>query len=274
MDWAFVEGCRLVSQAHLSAGSNGTDVVDAVNSKPATPTQLIASTAFDAVGIAIQIVGGTTAQTLLLDIMAGAGSAEYVIIPDLLASVATGTEWGASYFFPIFVAKGTRLSARAAASASITCRINVHLLEGSFGGTPYSRVTAYGVVLGSSRGTIIDPGGTANTKPALPATQLVASTAEPIRLLSIGVGNAGLYVRTPAADALFDLYAGAGSSEYALIDNVYINYGTSRDDWSPKVPISNVPVYVPKGTRLSARAQCSSIDASERAFDMIVYGVS
>ena len=274
MDWPFIEGARLVSQAHLAASSQGTSIANSLNAKPGTPTQLVASTAFDAVGVAIQITGQTTVTSALVDIMAGAGAAEYVLIPDLLSSVATGAEAAVSYFFPIFVAKGTRLSARAAMSTAGTIRINVHLLQGSFGASPFSQVTAYGAVVGSSRGTDIDPGGTANTKPALPATQIVASTSQPIRLMTVACGDGPIFVRTPAADGLLDIYAGAGSSEYALVDNLAISYGTSKDQWGPIVAVPNVPVYVPVGRRLSARMQCSSIDASERVTDVIVYGVS
>lgn len=272
-DWPFVEGARLVSVAHV-ATSEGTDVIDALNSKPATPTQLIAATAFDACGVLVTVTGGTTLTTQLVDIMAGGVGAEFVLIPDLLASAATGTSMGASYFFPIFVAKGTRLSARASASTVGTCRINVHLLQGSYGATSFSKVTAYGAVLASSMGTVIDPGAVANTRPALPATQLVAATSDPIRLLTIAVGNAGTYVRTPAGGSLLDLYAGAGSGEYAVVDNIFVNFDTSKDNWAPVVPVSNVPVYIPKGTRLSARAASNATAAGVRQLDMIVYGVS
>jgi len=274
VDWAFMEGCRLVSQAHVAASSQGTSIANSLNAKPGTPTQLVASTAFDAVGIAIQVTEQTTATSALLDIMAGASTAESVLIPDMLSSVATGAEAGVAYFFPIFIAQGTRLSARAAMSTAGTIRINAHLLQGSFGASPFSRVTAYGADVSTSKGTTIDPGATANTKPALPATQLVASTGQPIRLMTVACGDNGIFVRTPAANGLLDIYAGAGSSEYALADNIAISFGTSKDQWVPKVPIGNVPIYVPVGTRLSARMQCSGTDATERATDVVVYGVS
>lgn len=274
MDWPFAEGARAVSQFHVAASSQGNTVATAVNSKPTTPTEIVASTAFDACGILVNIGSELTASTGLVDIMAGSSTNEYVIVPDLLCSVATGGEAGYTYFFPIFIPKGTRLSGRASISATGNIRINVHLLQGSFGSAQFSKVTAYGANVSTSNGTTIDPGATANTKPALPATQIVASTADPVRLLTLACGNNGIYVRTPAANLLLDLMLGASSSEYNLIDNIYLVFGTSMDAWFPRVPVVNVPLYVPKGSRLSARAQCSGTDATERATDIIVYGVS
>lgn len=276
-DWPFIEGTRLVSQAHAAGTSAGTTLAAGAigtNAKGATPTQLVASTAFDACGIVVTFGVQTTSSAALVDIMAGAGSAESVLLPDLITSVATGAESEYSYFFPIFIAKGTRLSARAAATAAITLRLNVYLLQGSFGVSPFSQVTAYGAVVGSSRGTDIDPGAVAHTKPALPATQLVAATTAPIRLMTVAVGQAGDFARVAAADALFDINRGASSAEYPVLDNILIHAGTSKDSFGPGVPVSNVPVYVPVGERLSARGQCSNTTAGDRAWDVIVYGVS
>lgn len=59
-----------------------------------------------------------------------------------------------------------------------------------------------------------------------------------------------------------------------MVDNLYISFGTSKDQWAPLVPVPNVPVYVPVGSRLSARAQCSVATVGDRVFDTIVYGVS
>ena len=62
-------------------------------------------------------------------------------------------------------------------------------------------------------------------------------------------------------------------SEYPLIENIGISFGTSKDAWRPGIPISNVPVWVPPGTRLSSRGQCSVNTAGDRLWDVIAYGV-
>ena len=276
MDWPFVQGARLVAVA-ATGSSTGTDLVDAQNSKPATPTQIIASTANDACGIVVTMTNMPTATSCLVDIMIGGAGAEYVLLPDLMFTVATGAECGDSYFFPIFVPKGSRLSGRVSSTAASGSYIaHVHLLEGApgFGFAPFSKVTAYGVTAASSRGTNIDPGASANTKPALPATQLVASTADPIYLMTVAIGQAGDFARTPAAQAWCDIDVGAGSSEFPVIQNIGISFGTSKDAWRPGIPVQNVPVWVPPGSRLSSHGQCSVTTAGDRLWDVVVYGVS
>lgn len=277
MDWPFAEGARLVSQtANLSTSTSSVSLTGTVGAKPATPTEMVASTPWNASGILVHFVTQSTTASVLVDIMAGSSSNEYVLVPDLLsAAITTQNKLGHSYFFPIFVPAGTRLSGRAAVSAACNVVVNISLLQGSFGGSSFTSVTAYGVDVANARGTVLDAGGTPNTKPALPATQITATTSAPIRLMTAAIGAAGDFDRLGTdRRALVDIYAGAASSEYALIDGMPLSTDTTREMWVPVTPVSGLPVYVPKGSRLSARMQATTFDAGDRTCDIIVYGVS
>lgn len=86
--------------------------------------QLIASTDEDVYGITIQVdgvSGAATDSSYLLDIGIGASGSEVDLIQDLdcwgAATGATTTRGAKSWFFPVFIPKGTRIAARSQARA-------------------------------------------------------------------------------------------------------------------------------------------------------------
>lgn len=272
-DWGYTEGAQLISQTANTAASTGhVTLTGGVGSKGSV-TQLVASTPWDAVGIVVALVDTSATATVLVDVMAGSSSNEYVIVPDLLRSGAAAVaKGGARYFFPIFIAAGTRLSGRAAVSATCNVDVSVSLLRGNTVGA-FGKVTAYGADVANARGTIVDAGGSAHTKGTV--SELASSSAESTRLLTVSVGYGGDTAKAaPTNRLLLDILAGSAGNEYALVGNEPLTTNSSLGTYVPGTPVVNMPVYIPKGTRISARTQSTSTDAGDRLCDVIVYGVS
>jgi hypothetical protein len=145
----------------------GTTVTSgAAYTKGAAFTQLIASTTYESYGFWINI-GGTGASATrtdtVMDIAIGAASSEQIIVPNLLCGWrnAFGTN-PMSLFIPIYIPKGSRVSARTAcATASKAVQKQIILMGGCSGiyGSTYTGCDAYGVTY--TAGTVA--GGTSHT---------------------------------------------------------------------------------------------------------------
>jgi hypothetical protein len=160
-------------------------------------SQLVASTTYEAFGISILLAGLQTAASTntrcLVDIGIGAAASEVVLIPDLMcgnvAQEAAASGMGAMYHFPLYIPAGSRLAARSQALVvSDTCTVALWLHEWPLGAPEWvgSRVTAYGANTATSSGVNHSPGNSAYAA----ATQIVASTTNPIRAMQIGYGLA------------------------------------------------------------------------------------
>lgn len=273
-DFPMLGGQRTENAGAVASASRGT-VVTAGGSAhtKGSYSELIASIAFPAKGILVMLQELSAGNDYLIDIAIGAASSEVVICPNLIGGAGTGSiSYGAIYYFPIAIPDGTRISARCqATNASVSARVSCILFgKGFMPSEPLSLVEAHGAAVADSGGVSIDPGGTANTKGSY--TEIVASTTYPIKALIIGVGNQANNVRS-SQSWLVDIAIGAAGSEQVVIPNYAINCSTSPDTVLPQTsPL--LPVDIPAGTRLSARAQSDGIDATDRLFDLILYGVS
>src|SRR3990172_6877060 len=275
MDWSLIEAQRFVTVGAVTAGSTGTDLTaTATPDTKGSYVEVAASTAFDAHGLLIQLNNASTgASDYLIDVAVGAGGSETIIAANLYVGSGDSpvSADGYGYLLPISIPAGTRLSARCQShAASGVIRITIVLMGEGFITPPgLGRVTTYGANTADSGGTQVDPGGTAHTLGAY--SEIVASTTNPIRQLTITIGNMDNDVRTTAV-WLLNLAIGAGGSEVVFIENLMLNCSSSVDLVQPQI-FSPIGVNFPAGTRLAARAQCSIIDATDRLFDVILYGV-
>lgn len=240
-------------------------------------TQLIASTSFDYDSIMIQTgVHDSAAGLGLLDIAIGAGGAEKVIVADLPFSSLTTRYTTGSLWLPLHVPKGSRMSARVHRSSAASKTIRVALLgcQGtSHGLPPFHRCTTYGTVLGSSRGSAIDPGAVANTL----GTRVVldAATAFRIRCLIVYCGGRSATGGSNTTDngALLTLDVGAAAAEVAIIPNGLTFAMDGSDDlWHPH---SHGPflVDIPSGSRLSTQAQSDFTTVNARELNISLLGL-
>jgi hypothetical protein len=272
-DWPLWGAQRYESAGAVAASSIGTTVGIGATNVKGSWVQLIASTSFEVTGIIVHptMAGGST--DVLIDIGIGAAAAEVVVIENLYTgTAAAATSQGAWYYVPICIPMGTRIAARAqGVAASTSPRVNLTLIGQGFDPSqPLGICTTYGAATADSGGTSVDPGGTLNTKGAW--SQITASTTYGISALLIAFPNQVNTTRT-GCTWLVDIGIGAASSEIVLIPDLLLYASTAVDVVIPQ-SFGPIPCSIPAGTRLAVRAQCSIIDATDRLFDAIIYGVS
>lgn len=210
----------------------------------------------------------------LFDVGIGAEGAEVTIINNLLVSAQiAANQLMCITYVPLSVPAGVRIAARVqcTTAAAHYASLGVMPIVGGFSSpSPFTRVTTYGANTADSGGTSIDPGGTAHTKGAW--IQLTASTSFAHRGFFLAFGNQSNAARV-ASYWFVDIAVGAEGVEAALIPNIPLGCEGGAYVVTPKfTPF--IPVDIPIGTRLSARAQCGINDATDRLFDLIIYGLS
>ncbi len=251
-----------------TAASNGTTLTSGTANNKGTFVQLIASTAFASMGFLIQTGFGTGAVDQMFDIATGAG--DNVIVSNLVFCGNNGI--GQNLYIPIPIPAGTRMSAsNQSTGAASTMELSVVLVaQGLTGFAGLGRCTTYGAVTASTTGVAMDPGAVANTKTAGAFTEITSSTTNAIKYLIVGIGNKTNFVRSNF-EWLTDIGIGASGSETVLVPNLYMAGTTATDVIMPRY--FALPCNVPAGTRLSAKSQCSGTDATDRLFDIVLYGV-
>jgi len=239
--------------------------------------QLIASTAQDCYWIDVYGCNTTTSATNargLLDIGIGANPNEVVLIPDLLmgsigSAQTTGGPWR-EYHFPLYIAAGTRISARfQSAIASKACGTTVVIRGGpERSGDLWSgsQVTAYGITAAASSGVSVTPGVSGAFGSY---TQIVAATTSQHQCLVVGAQSGS---STAMAVQTYVAAVGVGAATEAEIANQIIAFG----DASERVfgPVGETLIWRPiaSGERLAIKLAQSSTTA--QAIDWALYGVS
>ena len=257
-----------------TATSFGTTVTGGSANTKGSWVELDASTSITCEGIWVHVNRNNSSNYQnLIDIGTGASSSEVVLIPDLMMSVGDSSSGGVSYFFPISIASGTRISARLQGnSGSRNVRVSCTLVsDAGLDITPFTNVDTLGAVSsGASEGTVVDPGATINTKGSY--VEIDASTAQNYKGIVIAIGqngNTGL----ATASFLFDVAIGAASSEVNFIENMMFNVSLTSDYGSGRV-IGPLACDIPASSRLSMRVQSSTSDATDRLQDFIIYGLN
>lgn len=257
-----------------TASSRGTTITPSATAHTkGSWTQLVASSTANARGILVVLSGISTSSTedYLVDIGTGAAASETAVISNLPHAGPTARVLSA-YYIPLPISNGTRISARCQCGATSGGGIAVmaYLLPlQTVDLQDVTNVTTYGAVTGTTRGTSIDPGGTANTKGTW--TEISASTSRDIDWIIPMADNLG-DTNQSVAEWLVDLGTGASSSEVAFLSNVQFQ-STGVTDL--KVPQSYPAIPIPRitsGTRLSARAQCNINTAGDRLLGVILVG--
>ena len=270
-DWPLLADNQFVRAAgENAAASTGTSLTCGVANTKGAWVELEAATEQDASWALVRIVDPSAGtHDYLVDIGIGAAAAETVVIPNVLLCYRSGGAEAHAFLVPVAIPAGSRVAARAQSSAvSPTLKVEVMLFGGGFKqSSAPALVTVYGVDLTDSGGTPIDPGGVAHTKGAY--SEIAAATAQDANWLVLGVGNQRNAGRT-LAHWLVDIAVGAAGSERIIVPDLLIQAGTTTPLIGPTtIPL---PVFVPAGSRLAVRAQCSIIDATDRTFDAIIWG--
>lgn len=269
-DWSLMEGQLVDTVGEDLATSRGTTVTasSTANTKGSW-AQLVAATTYDASGLVV-FINKLASSDFLVDIGIGASGSERIIVPDLVAGYYTRYQ-AAVYYVPISIPAGVRIAARCQSiSGGATLSVLVSLLsQGFLPSSSLGRVTAYGANTADSGGTSVDPGGVAHTKNAY--SQINGATANPIRALAIGIGCQENGARTQGF-WLVDIAVGAAGSEKIILPDVHLSAELTIDSITPSA-LGVFFIDIPAGVRLAARAQSSITDATDRLFDIVLYGI-
>lgn len=266
---------ELISYQTANTASEFGTVITANSTRhvKGTYTELVNSTNYTSYGIMINFFNSGVASTrtnILVDIALGSPGSEVVIIENLMAgfvpsSGATST-MPCSYYFPITIPNGYRISARSQANVSSdTISAMIHLFAHQNPGQWYgSRVTTYGANTSISSGVSISPGN--NTWSTV--TDIVASATNPVRYLQLGVD---LYTNATGATqrGMIQLYQGSN----LIANNLPFTESTTLESisngWANFI-LSNLYFNMPAGSQLRLAAQRNAASATR---GWILYGV-
>jgi len=264
-DWPIHdELCRYQSIESISIAPGS------INTK-SSYTELTSSLIFDVHMISIGLNSGQASSTILCDIAVGAAGSEVVIIPNLIFSLGGITNvscFSGYYTIPFYIPTGARVSSRAQCTSTGTIRFDVYLYGGSsfLSQRCFEECIDLGVDLTNSRGTLVDPGGTAWTWGSY--VELSASTTINAKGFMLGFGPAADYVRSTTS---WLVSSGVGASGSEILFNRIRIGATGATD----VPYPNAsPLYpfnIPIGARIVGKSACGVSTVSDRYIDVIAY---
>jgi len=268
-----------VDGATLASGSStGTQVTSGAANTKGSFVTLVTATAFDASWMMVEISGlDDNWGTCAIDLAVGTSpSASTIFANNLYWNQTGGTNSLGIYSFPCNIPAGSRISARAMSeTASATPRVSVQLFDAGFSREGAAGVDSIGGVFsgaGSPLGTQIDPGATANTKGSI--AQLTAATPRDYNGLFFAL-DWQLQSGSPTSrgTGLLDIIIATNT---VLIPNVqYYSDQQSTGSFGRFSPslIPLIPISIPAGTRIAARAQCTQTASPARLLGVLGYGV-
>lgn len=203
-------------------------------------------------------------RSFLIDIGTGGAGAESAVVSNI-AFNDKGTA-SASITFPITISSGTRISARCQASTgSATCTVCINAMTDSQWGTSTSNEST--ALTATSKGAVVTADGTAHTKTVTPI-ELIASTGIIYNYWIVQIGLNNNDTIGTGSDNLVDIMTGAGGAEVVLAPDIFLYHNAAESNFVNAVFFHQIAA----GTRLSARAQSSDTDATDRVSSVSVLG--
>jgi hypothetical protein len=238
-------------------------------------SEIIASTGFASNKVRFQVIRaevGANIAPYFVDFAIGAPGSETVIFPNALVDARNtpGSEDTAYSFWdvPVLIPAGTRISARAQFSGGTASARTVQVCVTITAAGDCETTNSYtntGANPTDTTGIQVDPSGLANTKG--PWIQLDPSTAITVNDYVIMFMTPGLTLDTRTWR--LDIGIGPAGFETALIKDLWITYGHEAGVPSILTPKSySIPVYIPMGTRVVARASCDITNLPDRLLVM------
>lgn len=271
-DWLSTDTTRYCAMGTVEQAQNsrGTTLITGGANTKGGYGELTQSTPFDISEMLIHVQApiGASARALV-DIARGTVGSEQVFIENIHVDSVNANVM-VPFRFPIQIPRGDRISARAQGSGvGNSVGVSGLLVSGGFAElSSFGKVTTYGADTSDSGGTLIDPGGTAGVKGSwIPIT---ISTTSPISRLLIAIGGDANGVRANTS-WLVDLGIGPPGNEQIILNNMSLVF---NDAYIYPKSIGPKSVSIPAATRIAIRAQCTNADATDRLFDVVLYGVS
>jgi hypothetical protein len=206
-------------------------------------------------------------QRFLVDMAIGAAGSENIIIANIpIQAFAYNSSGVYPIHFPFRLKQGVRISFRCQSDYK-NSKINMGILGLKYNtlSESFQSCDTMGTVTGSSRGTSVDPGGTADTYGSY--TEIVSSTSRNYKSLlvfALPTYTSGLTCTRTVKIAL-----GAAGSEIDIAQrcicgqNSIYDYGVHSYPWV-------IPFNVKSGVRISAAAKCSSTSTGRETYVSII----
>lgn len=245
----------------VTGSSQGTSI------GTASITQIAASSSYDYDAILVDTVGNAIGVDASLDVYLGSSGNEYPLIDKIRVQKALSTNPQAqAVLLPLAVPRGSRISAKAFGGALNTIVYGMGF--GSMGDKGFKRAVSMGIT--SATGVTVDPGATANALGSW--TQIIASTPNHFNGLMVAFGSAA---RSNAAlnSWLVDIAIGASGSEQIILKQLLTMSFSNTIFYMTPTFFGPFPCSIPAGTRIAARAQCSTSTSTTRNIDVTLYGL-
>lgn len=263
---------KIIQSPEMLTGASTATTSASINTKGSSYTQMYSAAALtsDAYALQLTLPNNNFSRDVLCDIATGGAGSETNVLNNILISCPKSAgRRPVSCIWPIFIPRGTRISARAQSTTGSTSQEVwiTPILRNPFPRI-YRTCETMGAATGDSGGTSIDPGGSANTEGGW--IELIASTTRRIRLLTLVFGNQLNAARSDYT-WLMDIAVGGAGSEVAILNDIFV-IGESSSDFITPLYYALLPVDIPAGSRVSARTQCTGTDATDRLIDVVAYG--
>jgi hypothetical protein len=273
-DWSLPSGNRQIISIGTNTANGKSIQVDAPASTHTKGSwaELAATTEYETSSITFFIQGYQTdiSTDYLIDLAIGAAASEQVILENYHLSVVSVLYRATNpYTIPIKIPAGSRISCRIQSSyPSGLLFVGILLHSTTYNTTSTDKIYTFGADTSDSGGVSIDPGGSANTKGSW--VELTAATEAPLKWLSLSLGSQ-LNSSRESFYGLLDIGIGAAASEQTIISDLPIACNSIGDKVSPGY-VSPILIDIPEGSRIVVRAQVDIIEATDRLFDIILYG--
>jgi hypothetical protein len=233
--------------------------------------QIVASTPYDSSRVFLIAEFGSTGtqRYYLMDLATGGAGSETVIVANI--AVHVDLDQIASMFIPLNVQipAGTRLSIRAQCNLA-TSGITVHVYLDDRALASLVNPATYGPDTATSRGTIVDPGGTASTKGSY--VQLTASTATRIdtAVLCLTHDPTSTTIASGSRWSI-DVATGAAGAESIILPDLTVAGNSITTAVRPG--FLYFPVSIAAGTRIAVRCNCNLTTSTTRKICVTLIGM-
>lgn len=237
----------------LSSTTRGVALTTGVADTKGAWVELVGLTIQDYEGVVVLPQLSASGRTILVDIGVGAAGSEKAKIPNFKYDTISNAQGsGIAPTFPLAVAEGLRVAMRGqASSASLVVTLGAQGLPQTFLGMKGSaEILDIGVDTANSKGTVIDAGGSANTKGAW--TELVESLSQDIFGFVVSWGH-NEDVGFANEEFAFDIGVGVAGSEKIIVPDGLMGTSSADDRLGPIGFM--YPISIAAGSRISARLE-------------------
>lgn len=262
----------LTAAGATSSASTGTTLTSGSAHTKGSWTQLTSSIPSDVVGLYLSVTTPSN-YVYFLDLSVGSGNS--IVLENLHWITRPNFSPGIVYL-PLALPAGEPLYARISSRASsATVNVIAHCVRSSFNTSrAYALGTSYGATVGSSSGTVVDPGAVGDTKGSW--TEITSSTSRTIRSLLICAAQGYEPAAYPASygniNWLIDIGVGGAGSETILIPDLTTMTCSTSDGFDVRW-MGPFDVTIPAATRIAIRCQCDYVaDANTRLIRFALIG--